>query len=220
TITALREATDAARADVAREARQAIERRAGEQADALAGLDADDARAAAASAGTGHPVMTVGGGSAVTEGALRVGTLVSVDTLGGRPGRVVELRGADALVAIGGVKLAVPMSALGPAPHGSAPEAPVPVFGDVPEPDARPEIDVRGKRVAEVDELVLASLDSAVRADLKALRIIHGKGIGNLRRTVHAILKKHPEVISFTLDYPQFGGWGATLVQLRPAGLL
>jgi len=33
---------------------------------------------------------------------------------------------------------------------------------------------------------------------------------------VHAILKKQPDVISFTLDHPQFGGWGATLVQLRP----
>ena len=48
-------------------------------------------------------------------------------------------------------------------------------------------------------------------------RGIHGKGIGNLRRTVHAMLSKHPEVSSFTLDHPQFGGWGATVVQLRPA---
>jgi hypothetical protein len=31
-------------------------------------------------------------------------------------------------------------------------------------------------------------------------------------------LKKHPEAVSFTLDHPQFGGWGATLVKLRKAG--
>jgi DNA-nicking Smr family endonuclease len=42
-----------------------------------------------------------------------------------------------------------------------------------------------------------------------------GKGVGNLRRTVHAILAKHPDVVSFALDHPQFGGWGATIVQLR-----
>ncbi|MFZ0829348.1 MAG: Smr/MutS family protein [Verrucomicrobiia bacterium] len=47
------------------------------------------------------------------------------------------------------------------------------------------------------------------------VRLIHGKGIGNLRRMVHAILSQHPDVISFTLDHTQFGGWGATLVQLR-----
>jgi dsDNA-specific endonuclease/ATPase MutS2 len=28
-------------------------------------------------------------------------------------------------------------------------------------------------------------------------------------------LGKHPEVVSFTLDHPQYGGWGATIVQLK-----
>ena len=51
--------------------------------------------------------------------------------------------------------------------------------------------------------------------DILQVRIIHGKGIVNLRRTVHAILSKHPEVVYFTLDHPQYGGWGATLVSVR-----
>jgi DNA-nicking Smr family endonuclease len=36
-----------------------------------------------------------------------------------------------------------------------------------------------------------------------------------LKRTVHSILSKHSEVGSFTLDHPQYGGWGATIVCLR-----
>ena len=47
------------------------------------------------------------------------------------------------------------------------------------------------------------------------MRLIQGKGVGHLRRTVHAVLAKHPEVAAYTLDHPQYGGWGATLVKLR-----
>lgn len=47
------------------------------------------------------------------------------------------------------------------------------------------------------------------------VRIIHGKGIGALRETVHAILKKLPEVISFQLADESGGGWGATVVYLK-----
>ncbi len=48
------------------------------------------------------------------------------------------------------------------------------------------------------------------------MRIVHGKGIGNLRRTVHAILARSPEVASFALATEHFGSWGATIVHLHP----
>lgn len=68
----------------------------------------------------------------------------------------------------------------------------------------------------ELKNLVPDYLVACQERGILRVRIIHGKGIGNLRRTVHAILSKHPAVVSFTLDHPQFGGWGATLVRLRP----
>jgi DNA-nicking Smr family endonuclease len=68
----------------------------------------------------------------------------------------------------------------------------------------------------EIGDLVPEYLAACRERGILQVRIIHGKGIGNLRRTVHAILGKHPGVISFALDYPEFGGWGATIVRLKP----
>jgi len=68
----------------------------------------------------------------------------------------------------------------------------------------------------EVKSLVPDYLAACQERGILHVRIIHGKGVGTLRRTVHSILSKHPDVVSFTLDHPQFGGWGATLVRLRP----
>src|SRR5216684_4127522 len=67
----------------------------------------------------------------------------------------------------------------------------------------------------EIKELVPDYLAACQERGILQVRIIHGKGIGNLRRTVHAILSKHPEVVSFTLDHPEYGGWGGTLVSLK-----
>ena len=51
---------------------------------------------------------------------------------------------------------------------------------------------------------------------LLRVRIIHGKGIGNLRRTVHAHLRRDLGVAGFHLASEHFGGWGATIVLLKP----
>lgn len=62
-----------------------------------------------------------------------------------------------------------------------------------------------------VDEYIWACL----RKEIYHVRIIHGKGKGVLRRTVHARLEKNPHVLDFSLD-PGSSGWGATVVRLRP----
>ena len=67
----------------------------------------------------------------------------------------------------------------------------------------------------DLKTLVPDYVDECLRRGIYQVRIIHGKGIWNLRRTVHAIVARHPAVTSFTLDHPQYGGWGATIVYLR-----
>ena len=67
----------------------------------------------------------------------------------------------------------------------------------------------------EVKDLVPDYLAACQQRGILQVRIIHGKGTGALRQTVHSLLSKHPEVLAFTLDHPQYGGWGATLVRLR-----
>jgi len=69
----------------------------------------------------------------------------------------------------------------------------------------------------EVKDLVPEYLAQCRQRGLLEVRIIHGKGVGALRCQVHAIVGRLPEVDSFRLADESAGGWGATLVTLRPA---
>jgi DNA mismatch repair protein MutS2 len=139
---------------------------------------------------------------------------VAVTSLGGRPARVVELREDQALVAFDAVKLTVPLADLRPSVAGATAETRVPMRGDVPEIAARSEIDLRGMRVDEIDAVVMQALDAAIRADLKALRIIHGKGTGALRARVAELLQKDTRVAAFRLGAWNEGGAGVTVAEL------
>ena len=68
----------------------------------------------------------------------------------------------------------------------------------------------------EVKDLIPAYMDECRERNIVEVRIIHGKGTGALRRTVHAILERLPLVRSFTLAAEDAGGWGATVVNLWP----
>jgi len=67
----------------------------------------------------------------------------------------------------------------------------------------------------EVAGLVEDYLAACREKGIYEVRLIHGKGLGHLRRTVHAVLAKHSDVAAYTLDHPQYSGWGATLVRLK-----
>lgn len=78
------------------------------------------------------------------------------------------------------------------------------------------ELDLHNFHPREVKPLVLAYIDACLARGLGELRIVHGKGIGNLRRTVHALLDRHPRVKGYRLAGHGGGSWGATLVDLSP----
>lgn len=78
-------------------------------------------------------------------------------------------------------------------------------------------LDLHAFRPADVKHLVPDYLQECRRAGILQVRIIHGKGIGNLRRTVHAVLGRLDYVTGYRLAGEDAGSWGATLVTLRPA---
>ena len=185
--------------ELGRDARRRAEELAAKQADVLDRLDNEE-RAAARKRGTVPPAE---------RGPVTVNDAVEVGTLGGKVGRVLDVRGKEAIVAVGSIKLTVPLASLRKtdAPQETA----VSYVGDAPEVHVSTEINLLGLRADEAESAVLQALDSAVRADLKSLRIIHGKGTGALREVVNEMLRKDTRVREFHMGAWNEGGAGVTI---------
>jgi DNA mismatch repair protein MutS2 len=77
------------------------------------------------------------------------------------------------------------------------------------------EINVIGRTAEEAQDEVSRYLDRAFMAGLPHVRIVHGTGMGVLRRTLREFLKNHPQVTNVTEPPHNQGGQGATEVELR-----
>jgi DNA mismatch repair protein MutS2 len=77
------------------------------------------------------------------------------------------------------------------------------------------ELDVRGKRVADIEEMLPGFIDRCTADGLSSCKIIHGAGTGALRQSVRDILARLPQAASFAPAPREQGGNGVTLVELN-----
>jgi DNA mismatch repair protein MutS2 len=85
-------------------------------------------------------------------------------------------------------------------------------FSDLNTPS---EINVIGRTVDEATGEVEKFIDRAFLAGMPRVRVVHGSGMGILRKALRQYLKKHPHVESVTEPPSNEGGGGATVVELR-----
>jgi DNA mismatch repair protein MutS2 len=77
------------------------------------------------------------------------------------------------------------------------------------------EINVIGQRAEAAIQQVDKMLDSAALAQVEKVRIVHGHGMGILKKAIAEMLKTNPHVEKFYFATPEEGGTGATIVELK-----
>ncbi|MDP7260041.1 MAG: Smr/MutS family protein, partial [Anaerolineales bacterium] len=164
-----------------------------------------------------QPISADPPGEHEPERALRLGDSVRVERLQAE-GVVTALSDSEAEVQIGRLRLRAGLDELRP---GSA---------DTPENGPRTqstqsvrvraaspgmELHLRGQRIEVGLQNLERYLDTAVLAELPWVRIVHGKGTGQMRRAVRDALRAHPEVKSFRPGEQGEGGDGVTVAMLE-----
>lgn len=131
-------------------------------------------------------------------------------------GIVLSVGKDKAEVQAGAIRVKVPKNDLYAPINAQKPEESVQIKRDITARSAaRPEIVLIGMTTAEMESELEKFLDSAVLANFREVRIVHGMGTGKLRAAVHAILKKHPHVGSFRLGKYGEGESGVTIATLK-----
>ena len=77
-------------------------------------------------------------------------------------------------------------------------------------------IDLHTFAPRDIPDVVDSYLEAAHEEGLKEVRIIHGRGKGVQKERVRQVLEKSQIVESFEEATPDRGGWGATVVVLKP----
>ena len=160
---------------------------------------------------------------AMKAGDLKVGDKVKLKSLGreARVERVIDSKHVE--VSVGTMKMRVaegdiaevtPVAVVTPA-EAARRRGGITVQTSTDSDSVPMEINVIGRTAEEAQDEVSRYLDRAFMAGLPHIRIVHGTGMGILRRTLREFLKNHPQVTSVTEPPHDQGGQGATEVELR-----
>jgi DNA-nicking Smr family endonuclease len=79
-------------------------------------------------------------------------------------------------------------------------------------------LDLHPFRPRDIPSVMEEYLREAAARGFQEVRLIHGRGKGFQREVVQQLLARHPQVLRFADAPPERGGWGATLVWLKPTG--
>ncbi len=83
------------------------------------------------------------------------------------------------------------------------------------QPDVGSELNVIGKTVGEATDAADKFLDAAYLNNHDRVRIVHGMGMGALKRAIASLLTEHPHIAKFYPAAPSEGGNGATVAELK-----
>ncbi len=153
---------------------------------------------------------------------VSVGDTVQLKSMG-RTGKVVRKLEGEALeVQIGPMKMRVPLDDIAAViaqaannPVQAARSKGINVRLRDEDASAPAELNVIGRNVDEATAEVEKFVDRAFLAGLSHIRIVHGSGMGILRKALRHYLKSHPQVIGVTEPPQNQGGGGATEVELK-----
>ena len=155
------------------------------------------------------------------ERTLAVGDNVTIDG-SASVGEILEIKGRNAVVAIGNFKSVVELSKLKHTIRKATQKTVKNTVSASVSDEVRArqlnfkqEIDVRGMRADEALQSVSYFIDDAIQFNVKQVRILHGTGFGILRQRIREYLGAVKGVKSFRDEHVQFGGAGITVVELE-----
>jgi DNA mismatch repair protein MutS2 len=161
---------------------------------------------------TRTPPSTATPAPLVIDGPLQVGDRVWVRSLQAS-GEITNIAGNDVEIRIGSFRLKLSGDRVELRERGGQ-EAVQAEPSTPPAPNPGMELDLRGMTVEDTLAELDSYLDTAYRAGLPFVRIIHGKGTGALRQAVREELRSHPLVSEYRAGESNEGGEGVTVAKL------